>query len=55
MSVETKILYYIGDEQTPYVSKINIPPEVITLSDFKAAVNKPNHKFFFRSQDKDFG
>lgn len=55
MPEETKIFYYIGDEQTPYVSKINIPPDVVTLGDFKAAIKKPNYKFFFRSTDADFG
>lgn len=55
MPEETKIVYHIGDEQTPYVSKINIPPDKITLGDFKAAIKKPNFKYFFRSQDADFG
>ncbi|XP_076805075.1 segment polarity protein dishevelled homolog DVL-1-like isoform X1 [Clavelina lepadiformis] len=55
MPEETKIVYYIGDEQTPYVIKVNISPEVVTLGDFKAAVKKPNYKFFFRSKDQDFG
>ena len=54
-SNETKFVYYIGDEKTPYVSKINIPPQVITLGDFKATIKKPNYKFFFRSEDQDFG
>lgn len=55
MSNETKIVYYIGDETTPYVTKVNIAPEAITLKDFKTAIKKPTYKFFFRSEDKDFG
>uniref|UniRef100_H2ZCX6 Dishevelled segment polarity protein 3a n=1 Tax=Ciona savignyi TaxID=51511 RepID=H2ZCX6_CIOSA len=52
---ETKIVYYLGNEQTPYVSKINLAPNSITLGDFKAAIKKSNFKFFFKSTDADFG
>ncbi|XP_039250963.1 segment polarity protein dishevelled homolog DVL-3-like isoform X2 [Styela clava] len=55
MPEETKIVYYIGDEATPYLSKVTIPPEQITLGNFKVAINKPNYKYFFRSTDADFG
>nr|BAF62687.1 Dishvelled [Halocynthia roretzi] len=55
MAEETKIVYYIGDEKTPYLSKVNIPSGLITLGHFKAAINKPNYKYFFRSTDADFG
>ena len=55
MSNETKIVYYIGDEQTPYMKKIDIPSNVITLADFKSAVNKPNYKYFFKAKYEDFG
>ena len=55
MPDETKIFYYIEDEKTPYAIKINISPDLITLGDFKAAIKKPNCKYFFRSQDQDFG
>lgn len=55
MPEETKIVYYIGEEQTPYMSKVAIPPDEITLGIFKAAINKPNYKYFFRSTDADFG
>jgi len=55
MPDETKIVYYIGDEPTPYMKKINLPPNVITLADFKSAVSKPNYKYFFKAQDQDFG
>jgi len=53
--VETKIIYHIGDEDTPYLIKLSIPPDIVTLKDFKDALQKPNHKYFFRSMDADFG
>jgi len=55
MSEETKICYYVGDEQTPYISKISVSQHDITLRDFKATTKKTNYRYFFRSQDADFG
>ncbi|KAG5844022.1 hypothetical protein ANANG_G00157050 [Anguilla anguilla] len=52
---ETKIIYHIDEEETPYLVKIPIPAEQITLLDFKQVLNKPNYKFFFKSMDQDFG
>uniref|UniRef100_A0A674DCL4 Dishevelled segment polarity protein 2 n=1 Tax=Salmo trutta TaxID=8032 RepID=A0A674DCL4_SALTR len=52
---ETKIIYHIDEEETPYLVKIPIPAEDITLLDFKQVLNKPNYKFFFKSMDQDFG
>ncbi|KAJ8254779.1 hypothetical protein GJAV_G00197260 [Gymnothorax javanicus] len=52
---ETKIIYHIDEEETPYLVKIPIPAEAITLLDFKQVLNKPNYKFFFKSMDQDFG
>ncbi|XP_067113478.1 segment polarity protein dishevelled homolog DVL-2-like [Osmerus mordax] len=52
---ETKIIYHIDEEETPYLVKIPIPSEQITLQDFKQVLNKPNYKFFFKSMDQDFG
>uniref|UniRef100_A0A8C8K2X1 Dishevelled segment polarity protein 2 n=1 Tax=Oncorhynchus tshawytscha TaxID=74940 RepID=A0A8C8K2X1_ONCTS len=52
---ETKIIYHIDEEETPYLVKIQIPAENITLLDFKQVLNKPNYKFFFKSMDQDFG
>ncbi|XP_024232562.1 segment polarity protein dishevelled homolog DVL-2 isoform X1 [Oncorhynchus tshawytscha] len=52
---ETKIIYHIDEEETPYLVKIPIPSEDITLLDFKQVLNKPNYKFFFKSMDQDFG
>ena len=55
MPEETKIVYHIGDEQTPYLKTISGSPGSITLGDFKAAINKTNYKFFFRSIDQEYG
>ncbi|CAB3359390.1 Hypothetical predicted protein [Cloeon dipterum] len=52
---ETKIIYHIDDEETPYLVKLAIPPERVTLADFKNILNRPNFKFFFKSMDDDFG
>ncbi|XP_014675230.1 PREDICTED: segment polarity protein dishevelled homolog DVL-3-like [Priapulus caudatus] len=52
---ETKIIYHIDDEDTPYLVKIPKPADEVTLGDFKAVLNKPNYKFFFKSMDDDFG
>lgn len=52
---ETKIIYHIDDEDTPYLIKLPIPADRVTLGDFKNALNRPNLKFFFKSMDDDFG
>lgn len=54
-SEETKVIYYIDDEETPYLVKLPAPPHKVTLGDFKQVLNRPNHKFFFKSMDDDFG
>lgn len=53
--METKIIYHIDDEETPYLVKLTIPPDQVTLADFKNVLNRPNYKFFFKSMDDDFG
>ncbi|XP_065889506.1 segment polarity protein dishevelled homolog DVL-3-like isoform X2 [Dysidea avara] len=55
MGEETKVIYYIDDEETPYLMKIPVPSSKVTLGDFKAQVKKPNHKYFFKSMDEDVG
>uniref|UniRef100_A0A8C8SNT4 Dishevelled segment polarity protein 1 n=1 Tax=Pelusios castaneus TaxID=367368 RepID=A0A8C8SNT4_9SAUR len=55
---ETKIIYHIDEEETPYLVKLPVPPEKVTLTDFKNVLsNRPVHsyKFFFKSMDQDFG
>ncbi|XP_064643217.1 segment polarity protein dishevelled homolog DVL-3-like isoform X10 [Lineus longissimus] len=55
MEAETKIIYHIDDEDTPYLIKLSVPADRVTLGDFKNALNRPNYKFFFKSMDDDFG
>uniref|UniRef100_A0A6I8QQ95 Dishevelled segment polarity protein 1 n=1 Tax=Xenopus tropicalis TaxID=8364 RepID=A0A6I8QQ95_XENTR len=55
---ETRIIYHIDEEETPYLVKLPVPPEKVTLADFKNVLsNRPVHhyKFFFKSMDQDFG
>uniref|UniRef100_A0A8C1P953 Dishevelled segment polarity protein 3b n=1 Tax=Cyprinus carpio TaxID=7962 RepID=A0A8C1P953_CYPCA len=52
---ETKIIYHLDEQETPYLIKLPIPAEDVTLADFKNVLNKPNYKFFFKSMDDDFG
>ncbi|XP_072552460.1 segment polarity protein dishevelled homolog DVL-1 isoform X1 [Salminus brasiliensis] len=55
---ETKIIYHIDDEETPYLVKLTVSPDKVTLADFKNVLsNRPtsSYKFFFKSMDQDFG
>lgn len=54
---ETKVIYHIDDETTPYLVKISLPSDIVTLKDFKTVLNKQNsnYKYFFKSMDADFG
>lgn len=58
LMAETKIIYHIDEEETPYLVKLSVPPEKVTLADFKNVLNnRPvnSYKFFFKSMDQDFG
>jgi hypothetical protein len=35
MSDETKVIYHIDDEDTPYLVKLPVGPDKVTLADFK--------------------
>lgn len=52
---ETKVIYHIDDEDTPYLIKLPVSSDKVTLGDFKNALNRPAYKFFFKSMDDDFG
>lgn len=49
------MIYHIDDEDTPYLVKLPVGPDKVTLADFKNVLNRPNYKFFFKSMDDDFG
>ncbi|XP_062275954.1 segment polarity protein dishevelled homolog DVL-3 [Scomber scombrus] len=55
MSEETRVIYYLEDQETPYLIRVGVPAQRVTLLDFKLALNKQNLKFFFKSEDADFG
>jgi len=52
---ETKILYHVNDEETPYLVKLPISSDTVSLTDLKNALGRPNYKYFFKSMDDDFG
>ncbi|XP_060707834.1 segment polarity protein dishevelled homolog DVL-1-like [Hemiscyllium ocellatum] len=55
---ETKIIYHMDEEETPYLVKVPVPPDRVTLGHFKQVLNnRPScsFKFFFKSMDLDFG
>lgn len=52
---ETKVIYYIDEEETPYMMKIPRNPSSVTLADFKSQLNRTYKKFFFKSMDDDIG
>lgn len=58
LMAETKIIYHIDEEETPYLVKLSVSPEKVTLADFKNVLNNrpvSSYKFFFKSMDQDFG
>ncbi|XP_044528897.1 segment polarity protein dishevelled homolog DVL-2 isoform X2 [Gracilinanus agilis] len=53
---ETKVIYHLDEEETPYLVKIPVPAERITLGDFKSVLQRPaGAKYYFKSMDQDFG
>lgn len=55
MTDETRVIYHLEDQETPYLIRISVPAQRVTLADFKQVLNKSNVKFFFKSVDDDFG
>lgn len=52
---ETKVIYYVDEETTPYLLKLPMSPTKVTLGDFKNHLNRVYKKFFFKSMDDDIG
>lgn len=52
---ETKIFYHVDAQPTPYLVKVAGEPGKVTLADFKAALNAPYYKYFFKSVDDEIG
>ncbi|KAL3309723.1 hypothetical protein Ciccas_011726, partial [Cichlidogyrus casuarinus] len=51
----TKVVYHIDEEDTPYLVKVNQPPDKCTLRDFKDVLSKKFSQYYFRDKDADFG
>lgn len=52
----TKILYYMDNSTTPYLSQIQKKLGQITLSDFKEVFDRSGHyRYHFKSVDTEFG
>ena len=55
----TKVIYHLEGEPTPYMVKILVSPDCVTLEDFKHHINPPNaldeYKYIFKTEDEDFG
>lgn len=54
----TRIFYYLNDQDIPYLTKLNIPPNQVTLGDFKKSLKintKIGFKYFFKSYDEEVG
>jgi len=52
---DTRVLYHLDGQETPYLVRLAVPAHRATLGDLRSAVNKPHHRFFFKSLDADFG
>uniref|UniRef100_A0A6G1SJF5 Segment polarity protein dishevelled DVL-3 n=1 Tax=Aceria tosichella TaxID=561515 RepID=A0A6G1SJF5_9ACAR len=54
---ETKVCVIV-DSKTPVIIKVPVPPSRITLHDLKVAlpaIDQPSFKYFFKSNDSEFG
>ena len=54
---ETKVCVIV-DSRTPVIIKVPVPSTRITLADLKLAlpaIDRPNYKYFFKSNDSEFG
>lgn len=51
----TRVLYHLDGQATPYLVRLPVAPDHVTLADLRGAVNKPRHRFFFKALDADYG
>jgi protein involved in ribonucleotide reduction len=49
----TKVYYYLDGNSTPFVSKLSVPSDRITLADFKKVFVKQHYKYFCKEFDPD--
>ncbi|GMT15812.1 hypothetical protein PFISCL1PPCAC_7109, partial [Pristionchus fissidentatus] len=53
--VSTKVFYHLDDEVTPYMTQVDVPPEHVTLEDFKKVLTRTNFKFYCKTVDPECG
>ena len=53
---ETKVIYHVDEEETPYLVKVGVPPDSVTLGDLRAVLRqRHNYKYFFKKNMPDIG
>ncbi|VDD88343.1 unnamed protein product [Enterobius vermicularis] len=52
-TLTTKVYYHIDVEEMPYCTEVQVPPEKITLGDFKRVLNRSNFKFYCKAPSPD--
>ncbi|GMR39674.1 hypothetical protein PMAYCL1PPCAC_09869, partial [Pristionchus mayeri] len=53
--ISTKVFYHVDDESMPYMTQVDVPPEHITLEDFKRVLTRTNYKFYCKTVDPECG
>ncbi|KAI6184353.1 DIX domain protein [Aphelenchoides bicaudatus] len=51
----TKVYYHIDDEPMAYVTELKVPPDKVTLGDFKQVLNRSNFKYYCKAIDSVVG
>ncbi|VDK67636.1 unnamed protein product [Onchocerca ochengi] len=51
----TKVYYHIDDETVPYCTDVMVPPDKITLGDFKRVLTRSNFKYYCKAPAPDSG
>jgi len=49
MAAETKVIYYVDGQETPYLVKVPVAADEVTLGDLKTVLKKYNYRYFFKA------
>uniref|UniRef100_A0A0N5AGF1 DIX domain-containing protein n=1 Tax=Syphacia muris TaxID=451379 RepID=A0A0N5AGF1_9BILA len=52
-ALTTKVYYHIDVEEMPYCTEVQVPPDKITLGDFKRMLNRSNYKYYCKAPSPD--
>lgn len=53
---ETKIIYYVDSDPTPFLIKVPVPVDHVTLGDFKKALHRQGaYSYSFKTMDSEYG